>query len=140
MEKVVHRIWPSGVWRTVPRFRVSSQLNSLQKEMTTGQTGKDKVYSPRILLLAFGSQLACKLREVPAKCTIGSLSPWKLLQSRPSPPVSSDGSLSWAPAGSILVMCHFTRMRRIAVGRKRGQYDLQALRRDMQVFISKVGI
>ena len=84
-------------------------------------------YSPRILLFAFGSQLAWRLRDVPAKCTMGNLSPRKVLQSRPSPPVSSSlsSSLSWALGGSILVTCHLTRIRRIAAERGKkinGQY------------------
>ena len=50
MEKVVQRIWPSGVWRTVPRSVVS-----LSSAFTLIRRS---VYSPRILLFAFGSQLA----------------------------------------------------------------------------------
>ena len=51
IEKVVHRIWPSGVCRTVPR---SISVSAFFYEFVVSSTS----YSPRILLLALGSQEA----------------------------------------------------------------------------------
>lgn len=54
---------------------------------------------PRILELALGSQLACRLLLEPVKCTMGSRSPLKSLQSIPS----SSSSSSAEPGGSTFV-------------------------------------
>jgi hypothetical protein len=67
---------------------------------------------PRILLLAFGSQLACKLLELPLKCTTGNLVPVKPLQSMLSLP--SGSSSSPLPGGSIFVTCSLILISRIA--------------------------
>lgn len=105
MENVVQRISPEGVCLTVPRIR----------------------------LLAFGSQLACKLRLVPRKCTTGNLSPLNPLQSNasrclvsePSSPHSPSSlsspseSSSGVPDGSILVTCSLMRISRMAMKRRK---------------------
>jgi len=106
MEKVVQRISPSGVWRTVP---VSThQSHDIRSVLVRAES-----VIPLIRLFAFGSQLACRLLEFPRKCTTGKRSPLKLLQSMQSPSSSSSSS-SPLPGGSMRVTCSLIRISRIA--------------------------
>ena len=102
----------SGLREFAARYLVPHQFQLLPSFVPHEITA----YSPRILLLAFGSQEAWRLLDVPAKCTMGSLVPRKFLQSSPS---SSSSSLLPSVGCSIFVTCHLTRISRIATHCKR---------------------